>query len=314
MRCSSVVVLGVLLVAWGRPSAAADPAPFVRLSLEVVDGSERRTLELDEHARFTVRSPAGTRSGAFPSRRWHAFTEDARSCEARIHAAGSRVRGGERLEAVFREFDASYRLTIETAHGELEAEGRLGLANLRGRWEPVTNGRVWHVIRDLRRLASEEGRAFDLGFPPPPDKGNEVIAIARRLDDGTWGERCLGMVQTAYERALGHAVPELDQGTAHESYLAFLAEGRIRTDRIMHPPRGAIVFYDWWGWVTWPDGVSRYGDYGHVCLSNGDGTVTTTDWWDRTRSIDPSVWIGAFTTSDPVMGGHRLLGWVAPLR
>ena len=85
------------------------------------------------------------------------------------------------------------------------------------------------------------------------------------------------------------------------------SERRIRTDRLGNPPRGAIVFWDWWGWVVWPDGISRFANYGHVAISNGDGSVVSTVTWEGARTIDPHVPLGFFAA-------QRMLGWVPPLR
>jgi hypothetical protein len=109
---------------------------------------------------------------------------------------------------------------------------------------------------------------------------------------GSWAGWCLRMVNVAFQKA-GHPLPELSTDCARDAYDTFAREGLVsHGDRI---PVGAIIFWSWTGTI---DGVTR--DWGHVAISNGDGTCVSTL---LTGVIDPGARISSFGTP---------LGWVMP--
>lgn len=110
--------------------------------------------------------------------------------------------------------------------------------------------------------------------------------------DGSWGGWCLRLVNVAFAKA-GRPLKELQTSCAKEAFLAFEREGIV--EKSGAPPRGAIVF---WSWVGTVDGVTK--DWGHVALSNGDGTVISTL---LSGGIDPGAPLARFGTP---------LGWVLP--
>lgn len=124
-------------------------------------------------------------------------------------------------------------------------------------------------------------QALKFAHNPPPNKEN----------NGNWGLHCLGLVNQAFQSA-GQTIPNLQKGTAYQSYQAYQSQGQIHTEGT--PPGGAIVFFDW----TANNNVR----YGHIGISNGDGTFVGT-----TMNGNPP------TTSAKIDGcGLKYLGWAYP--
>ncbi|MNX82451.1 LysM domain protein [compost metagenome] len=81
---------------------------------------------------------------------------------------------------------------------------------------------------------------------------------------------CLRFVRLAFEQA-GTPIPGLTgKGSAANAMAGYEAAGRLNPmDPNEPPPKGAIVF--------WPATESN-GGYGHIAISNGDGTCSTSGW------------------------------------
>ncbi len=88
-----------------------------------------------------------------------------------------------------------------------------------------------------------------------------------------WDIWCRALVRAAFRKATGREIPELAAGTsAWESYKAFEKAGLIQTGP--NPPRGAIVFWSPQARAA-VDPKSKGAIYGHIAISNGNGTVIT---------------------------------------
>ncbi len=165
-----------------------------------------------------------------------------------------------------------------------------------------TDGGVPTAARPPRPSSSTPGStALSSGSYPLTGGSSDANDAARSLigtknpsdPRGSWGGWCLRLVNAAFQKA-GRALRELNASCAKEAYDAFKREGLVQTGGTA--PCGAIVF---WSWVGTIDGVTK--DWGHVALSNGDGTVISTSM--ASGGIDAAVPSSRFGTP---------LGWVLP--
>lgn len=90
---------------------------------------------------------------------------------------------------------------------------------------------------------------------------NALAWAQTRLGQTRYATLCLGFVEDAYER--GNDIQVDGYATAKEA-----ADGYKAQDDSNVPPRGALVFYDWWGAIN---GTEK--NWGHVGISLGDGRV-----------------------------------------
>ncbi|HLL55281.1 MAG TPA: DUF4214 domain-containing protein [Myxococcaceae bacterium] len=108
--------------------------------------------------------------------------------------------------------------------------------------------------RELHKNDQVPGADAAINFALNPGRNNMAA-------DGNWHFWCLGLVNKSFQAA-GRNIPELQAGTAKQSYFNYLNQGRIRTDGI--PPKGAVVFYD------------SFQEFGHIGISTGDGRIVNT--------------------------------------
>lgn len=144
--------------------------------------------------------------------------------------------------------------------------------------------------------AAEEPPAAPPAPPPAIPGADEALAWqGRQLAAGnSYSLWCLAFVNQAYQAA-GRRVPELGKPSAADSMDTYRAQGRLQPmDTI--PPRGAVVFYD----------RTASNPYGHIVLSNGDGTVSTSGW--------PGFAGSATVAIDRLnaMLGRPAIGWAVP--
>jgi len=98
---------------------------------------------------------------------------------------------------------------------------------------------------------------------PNPDAliANAIAWATAKLGETRYATFCLGFVEDAFER--GNDIQLDGYATAKEA-----ADGYGTYDDSGVPPRGALVFYDWWGKINSTDK-----NWGHVGISLGDGCV-----------------------------------------
>jgi len=185
---------------------------------------------------------------------------------AAVTSADSFVKGQE--AAYQKEIDdrlAAERAAAEAARKKAEAEAaaRAEQAALQGR---------------IERAIANAANAW---------KPNGIVN--RNTGDHSWDMWCLALAARAWETALGHAFPPIEQDTAWHAYQGCLNAGLIHTGGT--PPRGALVF--------WQSGAD-----GHVAISNGDGTVVSNyNRHDAPTGINPAA---------PLDMEGPPVGWVDP--
>ncbi len=121
---------------------------------------------------------------------------------------------------------------------------------------------------------------------------------AKQLAEGhSYSDYCLAFVSQAFRYGAGVTVRELQKATAADSLDAYRAEGKL------HPwagtaPCGVILFWD---------RNRRNGYAGHIVISNGDGTVSTSGWPGFGGSTHASIsWL------DNMECGNRPAGYADP--
>lgn len=115
--------------------------------------------------------------------------------------------------------------------------------------------------------------------------------VNRNTGDHSWDMWCLALASTAWETAVGHAIPVLEHDSAFHAYQACANAGLIHEGA--DAPRGALVF--------WPAGPTGFG---HVAISNGDGTVVS----NYNRSDSPT----GINPAAPIANFGPPIGWVDP--
>ena len=101
--------------------------------------------------------------------------------------------------------------------------------------------------------------------------GQAAIAwqAAQLAAGNSWSDLCLGFASHAYSDGAGVAVAEMQQYSAVDSLHAFQNAGKLHAWDGSAPPCGALILWD----------INRCnGYYGHIGISNGDGTMTTAGW------------------------------------
>ena len=113
--------------------------------------------------------------------------------------------------------------------------------------------------------------------PPPPPPASQCSATGRAALDweaaqinagNSYSDLCLGFVNSAFVNGAGVHYPELVRYSAKDSLAAYQAEGKLQAWN-GDAPCGSIVFWS---------ANSCNGDYGHIVIANGDGTVSTSGW------------------------------------
>lgn len=124
---------------------------------------------------------------------------------------------------------------------------------------------------------------------PGSDAGEAAIQAIKsgtlinpNTGDTNWSKWCLALVRVAFKKATGRDIPELSQDGAWNAFLAFQKEGLVKQG---NPPRGAIVFWSPAERAKMQPG-SKGAEFGHIAISNGDGTVISNV--KRGGTYDPS--------------------------
>ncbi len=109
-----------------------------------------------------------------------------------------------------------------------------------------------------------------------------------------WENWCLKFVIDAYQNA-GQDIPLISAGTAALALANVKDAGKLTADE--NPPCGAILF--------WSASSANGGD-GHVVISNGDGTVSSSGWPGWTGSTNAQIsWLDQ-------MENASAAGWFLP--
>lgn len=112
--------------------------------------------------------------------------------------------------------------------------------------------------------------------PPPPTTTCDAAGAAAlhweaaQLAAGnSYSDLCLEFVNHAFAYGAHKSIPELGGATAAISMQRWQAEGKLNPWTGANPPCGAIVYWAATAVNSWD---------GHIVISNGDGTVSTSGW------------------------------------
>lgn len=84
----------------------------------------------------------------------------------------------------------------------------------------------------------------------------------------SWNSMCLGFVNNAFNHGAGQYIPQLQSYSAKDSLHVWQSQGRVHAWN-GNPPCGSIVYWE-------ATGSNAY--WGHIVISNGNGTAVTSGW------------------------------------
>lgn len=126
---------------------------------------------------------------------------------------------------------------------------------------------------------------------------NAIAWAKAQIGSTAYTGRCLSFVEDAIEQS--NDIEMFGGASAHESALEYDAAAQTGS-----PPRGAFVFYDWFGTLK-----GERKNWGHVGLALGENDIIHA--WDTVR-IDDSRAIEKLVSADGTAPVY--LGWVSPAR